>query len=377
VTVTPEWGAAKVYIESAEALRRLGWDVTLVGPETIAPGQWYQSATAERPRFLAQYLADRAKDFDVIDFDHVYLPFPRTDFPARTLMVARSVLLAQFFTKIPIPPRPGLRRWFGQWIFGRSRRRAFEQSAAMAMRTCESADLLNLCNNDEAAELQKRGLPADKMIVLPFGLTAARRAELETVDLTPPERPCVAFVGTFDPRKGMCDFPRIVAEVVATVPQARFKLLGTNGMLQGADEVYAEFPRRLRHAIEVIPRFAPAELPQHLAVCSVGLFPSLVEGFPFAVLEMLAAGLPVVAYHCPGPPMLLSANDLVPPGNPSKIASRIVELIRNREALQGARIAARKRSRDFVWSDIASRTATVYEERLAKLRRCCNPAQIN
>jgi glycosyltransferase involved in cell wall biosynthesis len=279
------------------------------------------------------------------------------------------VLLAQFFTRIRVPPRPGLRRWFGQLAYGRSRQRAFEQSAAMATRTCESADLLNLCNHDEAAELQKRGIPADKMIVLPFGLTAARRAELEAVDLVPPESPCVAFVGTFDPRKGMRDFPQIVGDVVGAVPQTRFKLLGTNGMLQGADEVYAEFPRRLRHAIDVIPRFAPVELPQLLADCSVGLFPSLVEGFPFAVLEMLATGLPVVAYHCPGPPMLLSPSDLVPPGKPSKMASRIVELIRNREALHAARIAARNRSCDFVWSDIASRTATAYEERLAKLRR--------
>ena len=38
VTVTPDWGAAKVYIESAEGLRRLGWDVTLVGPEHTAEG---------------------------------------------------------------------------------------------------------------------------------------------------------------------------------------------------------------------------------------------------------------------------------------------------------------------------------------------------
>jgi glycosyltransferase involved in cell wall biosynthesis len=368
VTVTPELGTAKVYIEMSEALRRVGWDVTLVGPEMIAPGQWFETPQSDRPRLLKQYLAGVASAFDVVDFDHGYLPYPRSEFPASTLLVARSVLLVHFFLRIEIPPRPGLRRWIGKYLYGPARRRAWEESAAIATRTCTAADLLNLCNDDEALELQRHGLPAEKMVVLPFGLSAARRACLETVDLTPPARPCVAFVGTFDPRKGMRDFPHIVSKVVEAVPDVRFKLLGTTGMLQSAAEVYAEFPRRLRPALDVVPRFGPQELPKLLADCSVGMFPSLVEGFPFGVLEMLAAGLPVIAYRAPGPPMMLPEDNLVPPGDATAMAAKLALRLRHREALGAARAAARSRSRDFEWDKIAVKTAAIYEERLACLR---------
>ncbi len=367
VTVTPELGTAKVYIEAAEGFRDLGWDVSLVGPEDYAP-EWFTTAAVDRPPLLARYLADRAKDFDVVDFDNGYLPFPRTDFPARTLFVARSVLLVHLFLRIPIPPRPGMRRWIGQKLYGPSRRRALEQTAALATESCRTADLVNLCNDDEFAELKSRGIPVEKMIVLPFGLTAARRAVLETVSLTPPVRPCVAFVGTFDPRKGMRDFPKIVAAVVEAMPEVRFKLIGTVGMLKTAEEVYAEFPRQLRPAIEVVHRFAPDDLPGLLADCSMGIFPSSVEGFPFGVLEMLTVGLPVVAYRAPGPPMMLPEEYLVPRGDVRALAARAIELMRDRDRLAKARSWARLRSRDFNWNEIAVRTAAVYLERLAELR---------
>ncbi len=375
VTITPELGTAKVYIEAADGFRRLGWDVVLAGPENYAPGQWSAMPVRERQSLFARFVAARAMEFDVVDFDVGYLPFPRSDFSTTTLLVARSVLLVHHFLRIAIPPRPGLRRWIGQKLFGRARRRELEQAATLATFTCREADLVNLCNNDEVTELTSRGIAAEKLIVLPFGLTSQRRADLEVVALAPPARPCVAFVGTFDPRKGMRDIPRIVATVIEAVADAKFKLLGTFGMLKTAEEVYAEFPKGLRSSIEVVPRFAPSELPALLSDCSTGIFPSAVEGFPFAVLEMLAAGLPVVAYRAPGPPMMLPDDYLVSHGDAAGLAGRVVELLRDNVNLHRAREWARQRSRDFDWNDIAVRTASIYVERLLKLRANGLPAR--
>ena len=166
-------------------------------------------------------------------------------------------------------------------------------------RTLREADLVNVTNHDDRAELARRGFDARKIEVIPHGLTRERLASFAAVSPAAPATPRVAFVGTFDARKGGADFPEIVRRVVAGVPGCKFRLLGTQ--YRGSDEVMRFFPRALRPSIEVHPRFDPAELPGLLSDCSLGVFPSYFEAFGFGVLEMLAASLPVVAYDAPGP----------------------------------------------------------------------------
>ncbi len=317
---------------------------------------------------LAAYLRARAGAFDVVEYDHGSLPLPRADLPARPLLVARSVLLAQLVEAARIPRRPGLRRLAGAVVRGPAERRRLAAHSAAAARTCAEADLVNLCNDDERLALTAAGVPPEKLVVLPFGLTAARRAVLEAVGAAPPPAPRVAFVGTFDPRKGMRDFPRLVGALAGAVPGVRFTLAGTAGMLRTAGEVLAEFPPRLRPLLTVVPKFAPAELPGLLADCSAGAFPSAVEGFPFGVLEMLACALPVVAYRAPGAPMMLGPEWLVPRGDALGVAAKLAALLRDPAALAAARLAARARSRDFDWDEVAARTAAEYERRLSARR---------
>lgn len=357
-SVSSKLGAAKVYLEVADGLRRLGWEATVVGPDQTGGGD---------PAALRDYLRAHAAGYDVAEYEHDRLPFPRSDFPPRTLFVARSVLLVHHFLTIPIPTRPGLRRRVGQLLLGRSRRRQWQRRAHAATVTCREADLVAVPTKDDAAALAAAGVPAGKVLVLPYALSQARRDALAG-DPTPPREPVVGFVGTFDPRKGMRDFPGIVAEVCRQVPAARFRLIGTRGMLRTADEVLAEFPRRLRDRVEVVPEFDPADLPGLLAGCSVGVFPSSVEGFPFGVLEMLAAAVPVVAYRAPGPPAILPDEYLVAPGDAGGMAARVAVLLTDPPRLRAAREWARDRSADFNWDDVARRTADAYAAALARLR---------
>ena len=77
-------------------------------------------------------------------------------------------------------------------------------------------------------------LPSD-VDVLPLGITAARRPLFDAVSASiPPGPPRIAFVGTFDPRKGMCEFPELVARVSDRIPEVRFRLVGTAGMVPDA-----------------------------------------------------------------------------------------------------------------------------------------------
>lgn len=357
-------GTAKDYLESAAGFRNLGWQADVVGCDEIAAAKSPGNPSDQ----LRGYLRARAGEYDVVEYEHGLLPFPRSDFSSSTLLVTHSVLLVHHLLRYPIPSRPGLRHTIAGVIKAPLRRRRLLASVANATRTFAEADLARVSNDDDAAELRRYGIAPQKIVVLPLGLSKARRREFAVLDLAPPERPCVGFVGTFDPRKGMCIFPQLVESMRRAVPDVRFKLIGTAGMLRTADEVYREFPVASRAAIEVIPKFDPADLPRLLGDCSVGVFPSLLEGFGFGVLEMLCAGLPVVAFRAPGPPMMLSDDYLVPRNDAPAMAAKVVALLRDRSALYAARIAARRRSEDFDWDEIIERTAAEYERRLHALR---------
>lgn len=361
--LTARLGASKVYIEAAEAFRRIGWDATLVGPAEVTgePAAW--SAPPDR---LREYLTRRADGLDVIEYEHNRLPYPRAELPPGPLLVARSVLLTHTTAAAGIPPRPALRARLGRLLKWPAEARSRRENLARADATLRGADLINVGNDDERAAVVAAGHPPGKVLVFPFGLFPERLAAFNPTPDELPAESVVATVGTFDPRKGMGEWPALAAAVLAAHPAVRFRLIGTAGMVPTAEGVLRYFPARLRPRVEVIPTFDPADLPRLLAGGSLGVFPSYCEGFPFGLLEMLAAGLPVVAYRAPGAPMTLGPEFLVPKGDGRALGRRVSELLAAPDRLRAARRAARSRAQEFRWEEVAARTADAY---LAALER--------
>jgi glycosyltransferase involved in cell wall biosynthesis len=359
-------GASKVYIEAAEGFRRVGWDATVIGPE-----EFCGSPTGDifiQSHRLRDYLRLNASAFDVIEYEHNRLPFPRSDFSALPLFVARSVLLSHCVVSTWIPPRPGLKARIGRLVKGWRQHRWWSQVVRQADLTLASADLINVCNTIERDTLVEHGHPADKICLFPFGLFPERLTAFQSDPRVLPDPPVVGFVGTFDPRKGMRDFPTLVDRVSNRYPGVKFRMLGTAGMVPDADGVRSCFPRRMWPRLEIYPRFDMNELPDLLADISVGVFPSAVEGFPFGVLEMLAAGVPVIAYDAPGSPEMLPPEYLVPVRAVGLMAERVCDLLSDTDQFRAARSWARRRATDFCWEEIATRTAAAYTRRLAILR---------
>lgn len=350
-----ELGGSKVLIELAEELQKIGWDCTLLSPWDIAPDL---EDMRQYPERLRRYLIEHAEDYDVIDYDHNHLPFPRSDFPEQTLLVARSVLLWRHFGKIRLPQPTDLKSTLHRLLKARQRMRTQSLGDQFAARTVMAADLINVANFDDRASLVEFGIPEDKIMVIPNGISESHRKRLETVSSASPSSPCIAFVGTFDNRKGCVEFPEIVKAVCESVPGATFRLLGT-----GWDEakVLRAFPKRLRNSIEVVPRYRSDELADLLKPCSVGVFPSYIEGFGLGVLEMLAASIPVIAYDSPGPPMMLPGEWLVQQGNWKAMCVKVIELLSRKDLLEDARLLARERSKEFCWRSIARVTGQAYE----------------
>jgi glycosyltransferase involved in cell wall biosynthesis len=383
---TQNLGGPRVQLELAAELRELGHEVEKFSYDDAFP-RAASVRRAGRLGTLAGYLrtnlsfAERAEAyvranagrFDIIDANQTDLPLSKRRLGFGGLLVARSVGLIPAYERFERfaaerwPEPRSLRREVHRaltWPGRRRRRRDVEQSF-------RAADLINVSNPDDLATVRDEMGYGDKVVMFPFGMSAARReafcrrqagvsARLATTS--------VAFIGNWNSRKGAKDWPSIVAGVRRRTPGARFLFLGTG---LSRERVLDDFPAEVQPALEVVPSYDSEDLPDLLATATVGAFPGYLEGFGFAVLEKLAAGLPTVVYDAPGPRDLVrgqAAPELVPPGDVEAFAERVSALLALTPESYGerSRDAVRAAAR-FDWREIARATREVYLERWESL----------
>lgn len=355
LVIDPKYGGAKAFIELAESLRERGNHCDLISPDDMDKSlrelsgiDWYRSFSVAQKDYLLRH----AHKYDIVEYDHNYLPYERSLFPASTLMVARSVLLSLHLTNIKIQRRKGIRSWLGQFINGKKRKVENDFFIHSSLKTVQESDLTIVSSFDDKYRLMNSGIPHQKIFIAPFGLNKTRVKEID------PSRKCsqeknIAFIGTFDMRKGANDFPKIVREVIKKHPEAKFKLLGTKGMFATEEDVKNYFYPSERANLEILPRFEPHELQKHLANSRLGIFPSYLEGLPFAVLEMSMNALPVIAYDAPGATMVLPPELIVPAGDIHAMSDLICAYLDSHEKCleMGHRIQSYVSA--FSWSAIA------------------------
>jgi glycosyltransferase involved in cell wall biosynthesis len=365
----PRLGYSKTLIELHTGMTRLGWQCRLAAHDEICPdiGRYGPNRGSLEFSFaLARFLRTHGSEFDVVDYDHAALPFARSGFPSSTLMVARAALLNHHFERIRIPSLGGPRAWAGMAVKGPFRYGYMKLNVWRSTRTIRTADLVNVNNDDDRTELVRRGFDPTKIVVVPLGISEAFWEGLANIGPASAAAPRIVFIGTFDERKGARDFPAIVQHIANAVPGCQFRLLGARNRTE--NDIREYFPRSLRPKLEIVCKFEPEALPDLLRDCSIGIFPSYIEGFGFGVLEMLAASLPVFAYDAPGPTIMLPREFLVPRGATREMASKVVALLGDRERLDAARVWARKRAHDFTLERTARATSEIYAERAQKMR---------
>lgn len=363
--LTRTLGASKVPIELADAMRQVGWGVDLVGPEDYIPKYNSLTETERKERAdqeLRNLIVNEGACYDVVDYQIQNLPFARATFPKDLLMVARTPILLAHLDHVRFPQPLSLRRVAGKLFLDRARQRRLRAQINKGLKTAREADLVVVNNDEDRGELVRRGLVRDRIRMIPLGLSDGRLGELATDPCVLPSTPTVAFVGTFDWRKGAADFPDLIERVRAEVPAVQFRLLGTRGMFQEERDIRRLFPSGQQKCLDIVPSFSPETLPSLLHTCSGGVFPSYLEGFGFGVLEMLAASLPVVAYDAPGPPVMLPREWLVRPGDTVSAAEHLVTWLQNPALLREARLHAHSRAQQFTWARTASLMHEAYCE---------------
>jgi glycosyltransferase involved in cell wall biosynthesis len=115
------------------------------------------------------------------------------------------------------------------------------------------------------------------------------------------------------------------------------------------------------------------DVPELLGEVTVSVHPSLSEALSNAVLESMAAGVPVVATRVGGTPEIIEdgvTGLLVPPRDPAALAHTICRILGNRGlAAQIGHAGRRRIVEDFSLEQMVGETERLYVGRLAQTRR--------
>ncbi len=181
---------------------------------------------------------------------------------------------------------------------------------------------------------EKVGIPAGKLEIVRAAVdlgrfNVPRAAAREALGLKPADRAAVIVARLF-PEKNHRLLLAAFAEAAARVPDAKLLIVG-DGVEQAAiEEVIAKLNLGGRVAMLGVRR----DIPQILAGADVFVLSSDREGLPIAVLEAMAAGLPVIATSVGDLPLVVKDGQtglLVPRRDVGELAKALVRLLGDAE----------------------------------------------
>jgi glycosyltransferase involved in cell wall biosynthesis len=219
-----------------------------------------------------------------------------------------------------------------------------------------------VANSRAAADrLIRERVPARKIAIVPNGLDAARFAA----------RPAagslrrVVMVANLRREKGHDVLIEAAGLVLQRFPDARFEIVGGGPERQALEARAAA--RRVLHAFSFLGHCE--DVAGRLAAADIFVLPSRSEAFPNAVLEAMAAGLPVVASGVGGVVELLDEGRtgmLVPPDDPGSLADRLGALMA--DSAVGARLgsAARAHAQNYSFDCMVDAFEDIYLSELAR-----------
>jgi len=179
-----------------------------------------------------------------------------------------------------------------------------------------------------AAALERNGVPAERLTVLPHGIEP-----LPWAPLAPgwPQRPLrLGYVGRLAYVKGL----HVLVEALRRLPEPASYELHVYG--EAATRAERRYAVKLRRQAARLPVFwhgkiDHAELPEAYAHIDVLLLPSIyLEVFGLTVVEALSAGRPVIATRCGGPEDTVREGVdglLAPPNDPQALSDAIRALL--------------------------------------------------
>ena len=223
--------------------------------------------------------------------------------------------------------------------------------------------------------LQYYKVKADKIRVIHNGVdthkfkpATDKRKVKEEVGLNPDEI-AILSVGRLYARKGLFTLIESMPAIVKRFRNAKFVISG-KGQSNEMKKLVAHATRLgVKNNLVFTGYFPDKKLPKLYQAADVFAFSTFYENLPFAVLEALSTGLPVVTTNVGGIPEMIDSGKngfLVQPFNAKQLSDRILHCLEHpADAAEMGLLARKNILEHFDWRLIVQKVLRVYEEALS------------
>jgi phosphatidyl-myo-inositol alpha-mannosyltransferase len=355
----------------ADALRRRGDDVVVLGPSSDGPGAASGGAAwgtrsvgrtvavpangSRAPVALGPRTAGRVREAlrgVAADVVHVHEPLVPVVGPAAVLTAGAPLVLT-----------------FHATAEGGSLPVVYRAVRRPARRLVARGDALTAVSPIAAAfHARMLGLDPSTFAVVPNGVdvarfsTAAAAAAAGTSTRLPGPR--IVFLGRLEHRKGADIALAAFLRLAERRPDVRLRVLGDGPLRVELARLLATAPPDVAARVELAGRVEPTELPRLLAEADVVTLPSRGgESFGIVLLEAMAARVPIVASDIPGYRAVARPDRealLVAPGDADALAAAVERVLTDTVLADRLRAAGTLRAAEHGWDVVAARTCEVY-----------------
>lgn len=263
----------------------------------------------------------------------------------------------------------------------------------------EKAEILTAISKGVEHSLHEAGCPTAKIRAIPNGIDPERFQRKSLPDIRKwlgieKNAPVILSVGNYHPRKGHEVLLRAMPLILKMIPEAQLIIAGRNpqalkplvASLAIADHVHLTgalaFPTTLlNHGIAPETAGHDDQLAALYADSDLYVSASIdegAEGLSLALLDAMAAGLPVVATTISGNIDIVKNQKsglLVPPSDPQSLADAVVRILTDPELKSRMGTEGHRLIQPFHWRNIAQSYLEVYEEAIRQCRSGLKPDQ--
>ncbi|MBD3287162.1 glycosyltransferase, partial [candidate division KSB1 bacterium] len=184
-------------------------------------------------------------------------------------------------------------------------------------------------NKRQLQDIFKIQHPAIKVIYNSIDIHLYKKKAGEKYDFLPKDKTCIALIGRLHPQKGHEILINAAPRIIKNCPECHFLFLGDGDLKSCLRE------KIRRKGLERYFTFAGncPDIHTLLPSLDIVVLPSLFEGFPFVLLEAMAASLPVVASDVGGNAEAVTdgiTGFLVRPRDSAHLSDRILFLLNNK-----------------------------------------------